>query len=331
MKSYTLLFRFGNLTLLASFLLPSTKADLPVEEIHGYLFAHMTHEHYGRLYYALSEDGLNYQRLNGGQPVKGPEYYGHADIVRGHDDRYYLMGNQVGEDGKRNSTIEIWVSDDLLQWDSFNTLMPDVSKLMENAGDNRGAAKLYYDQAIETYYLSWHTSNGRRTPENGVPYWRSQRTFYVTSKDLKAFSEPARLFPWDMATIDVILRREGDRLYAFLKDEREPSSAEPTGKSIRMSWAPSIEGPWSDPSPSISPSFREAPTLFPRKDGQGWYLFYEHYTGVGYELSTSEELGGPWYTIWNRKYSVPSSTRHGCIIPLTESEYRRIQKAFQTE
>lgn len=308
---------------LASMFAMNAFAYQPSEPIHGYLFAHMTHENYGRLYYALSRDGLRWSRLNNNKPVKGNEYWGHADIVTGHDGRYYLMGNN-----KKRNAISIWVSDTLLEWELHKDLIVNVSQLMKNAGKNRGAPKIYFDPLEKQYYISWHTSNGKRTPENAEPYWRSQRTFYITSKDLQTFSQPRRLFPWNMATIDVILRREGDRLYAFIKDEREPSSTEPTGKSIRLSWAKSIEGPWADPGPSISPSFREAPTLIPKQDGSGWYLYYEHYTGVGYELSTAESLAGPWYTIWNKKYRVPELTRHGTMIPLNEQEYQRIENRF---
>jgi beta-xylosidase len=299
-----------------------------ISPIHGYLFAHMTHEHYGRLFYALSEDGMHYHPVNQGQPVMGPEYWGHADIVLGHDGAYYMTGNQVGPDGRRTSTIAIWRSTDLLDWQPHTSLAPDVSHLMDSPGDNRGAAKIYFDPDTRQYYITWHTSNGPRPAGEEWRFWRAQRTFYVVSDDLGSFSEAQRLFPWNMATIDVILRREDGRLYAFLKDEREPSAAEPTGKSIRMSWAPSIEGPWSDPGPKITAGFREAPTLLPRKDGRGWLLFYEHYTGVSYELSTAERLDGPWYDVWNRHYSMPAGARHGCIIPLGETEYRRIRHAF---
>ncbi|NLH72568.1 MAG: hypothetical protein GX456_05900 [Verrucomicrobia bacterium] len=42
------------------------------------------------------------------------------------------------------------------------------------------------------------------------------------------------MFDHDLATIDVIVRREGDRYFAFLKDERYPSFDWPTRKTIRM-------------------------------------------------------------------------------------------------
>ena len=59
----------------------------------AYLFAHMMHGDYGRLYYSVSLDGLHWEILNGGQRVF-QEYRGHASICQGSDERYYLVGNR---------------------------------------------------------------------------------------------------------------------------------------------------------------------------------------------------------------------------------------------
>jgi hypothetical protein len=155
---------------------------------------------------------------------------------------------------------------------------------------------------------------------------------YLTSKDLKTFSDPPqRLFPWDMGTIDVILRRQGERYFAFIKDERYPTLDWVTGKTIRISHAPSPFGPWTKPSPPVSPNFREAPTLIPSPDGKAWYLYYEQYPGVSYGLSVSADLRGPWYQIsgytfhedWD-KYSLPPKVRHGCMLPIPRAQYDRL-------
>src|SRR4051794_28853453 len=58
----------------------------------AYLFAHMTHKDYGRLYYSLSLDGLHWSSLNSGKRVF-EDYKGHPDICKGHDGRYYFAGN----------------------------------------------------------------------------------------------------------------------------------------------------------------------------------------------------------------------------------------------
>ncbi|MEN2787264.1 hypothetical protein ACFOKI_05045 [Sphingomonas qilianensis] len=75
-----------------------------VDPAGAYLFAHMTKEHYGALYYSVSLDGLHWTRLNGGAPVSA-DYHGHASIARGGDGRYYLVGNKGDDD----ALIRFWV------------------------------------------------------------------------------------------------------------------------------------------------------------------------------------------------------------------------------
>ena len=87
----------------------------------AYLFAHMIHSDYGRLYYTVSRDGLHWTSLNGGKRVF-EEYKGHPDICKGHDGRYYLVGNQ----NDASPVINFWVSDDLITWEKYNSYTPDL-------------------------------------------------------------------------------------------------------------------------------------------------------------------------------------------------------------
>jgi hypothetical protein len=176
--------------------------------------------------------------------------------------------------------------------------------------------------------ITWHTSQNRKDPVDTEMYWRGQRTLYITSRDLETFTRPRKLFQFDMATIDVIVRRSGDRWYALLKDERYPSFDWPTGKTIRVSSATSLEGPWSSPSAPISPNFREAPTLIPRPDGKGWYLYCEQYPGVQYDLVTAPEISGPWHGVYIKDTSVPAGARHGCMLPIPRELYEALKNAL---
>jgi hypothetical protein len=138
-----------------------------------------------------------------------------------------------------------------------------------------------------------------------------------------------------MAMIDTIVRRVGEQYYAIIKDELYPSIEWPTGKTIRICSGPGLFGPWSKPGPSLSPNFREAPTLIPSPDGIFWYLYYEQYPGVSYGLSVAERLEGPWFQVsgattykhWN-KYEVTPGARHGCMIPISRKEYDELVKTF---
>lgn len=299
----------------------------------AYLFAHMLHEDYGRLYYSVSTDGLHWHALNGKKRVS-EDYRGHPDICQGHDGRYYLAGNT----SDASPDIDIWVSADLMHWEKHHTYTPDLRSTPDYAQalQRIGAPKLYFDKATQQYILTWHTPHKEGTKEDPERYWASQRTLYVLSKDLKSFSDhPTKLFDWNMGTIDVFIRRVGDQYFAVLKDEAYPTLYWTTGKTIRISRAPSLTGPYSEPSAPVSPNFREAPMLIPSPDNRIWYLYYEQYPGVSYGLSIADNLNGPWYQAsgytfhadWD-KYSLPESVRHGCMITISKSEYDALVERF---
>jgi hypothetical protein len=195
---------------------------------------------------------------------------------------------------------------------------------------------VFFDEASRQYLVTWHTTHDLGRTDLPEPYWAGQRTLYVTSKDLRTFSDPPRrLFPWELATIDTIIRREGDHYFAVFKDERYPTLDWPTGKTIRISQAPALLGPYSEPGFPVSPGFLEAPTLIPSPDGKAWYLYYEQYPGVAYGLSISASLKGPWFQAaggthhldWD-KYALPPKARHGSMIPITKQQYAALRAAF---
>ncbi len=299
----------------------------------AYLFAHMMAGDYWRLYYSVSRDGLRWTLLNDGKRVF-EEYRGHADICRGHDGRYYLVGNR----GDDQPDINFWVSDDLISWKKYGDYVPDLKSIPDypRAFPRIGAPKVFFDEPSGRYVVTWHTTHHLGKTDLPEPYWAGQRTIYATSKDLKTFSKPPRkLFRWDMATIDTIIRREGDRYYAIIKDERYPSLDWPTGKTIRICISPKLLGPYTEPGAPVSPNFREAPTLIPSPDGTAWYLYYEQYPGVAYGLSVGASLRGPWFQAaggtprpsWN-KYSVPAKARHGSMTVISRKEYDALVARF---
>jgi len=299
----------------------------------AYLFAHMTHEDYGRLYYSVSVDGLHWNRLNDGNRVF-EDYQGHPDICKGPNGKYYIAGNT--SDSSPN--INIWVSDDLIGWKEHAIYTPDLKNTPDysQALQRIGAPKLFYDIASSQFVMTWHTPHKEGTKEDPERYWASQRTLYVLSEDLKTFSEtPKRLFDWDFGTIDVLIRKVGENYYAILKDETYPTLFWPTGKTIRIARAGSLLGPYSLPSGPISPNFREAPMLIPSPNDKIWYLYYEQYPGVSYGLSIADNLSGPWYQAsgytfysdWD-KYAFPKEVRHGCMITISTNEYDALVSKF---
>lgn len=299
----------------------------------AYLFAHMTHDDYGRLYYSVSTDGLHWNKLNEGKRVF-EDYQGHPDIVKGPAGNYYIAGNTSDS----SPDINIWVSADLITWKKHSVYTPDLKATpgYSEALQRIGAPKLFYDKASAQFIMTWHTPHEEGTKEDPERYWASQRTLYVLSKDLKNFDgPPQRLFDWDFGTIDVSIRKVDDTYYAILKDETYPTLYWPTGKTIRIARSGSLLGPYSLPQEPISPNFREAPTLISSPNGKIWYMYYEQYPGVSYGLSISDNLNGPWYQAsgytffsdWD-KYSLPENVRHGCMISISMDEYNALVNKF---
>lgn len=307
-----------------------TPGETPTND--AYLFAHMMHGDYWRLYYSVSTDGLHWDLLNGGKRVF-EDYRGHADICKGHDGRYYLVGNR----GDAQPDINFWVSDDLITWTKHSDFIPDLKNVPDypKAMPRIGAPKLFFDSASGQYVVTWHTTHDLGPTTLPEPYWAGQRTLYTLSKDLRIFDQPPKkLFPWAMATIDVILRKEGEFYYAILKDERYPTLDWTTGKTIRISRSQALLGPYSDPGPPVSPSFREAPTLIPSPNGKAWYLYYEQYPGVAYGLSVATKLDGAWVQVagnqlpaWD-KFRVPAKARHGSMFAITFKQYNKLLNSF---
>ncbi|WP_425453217.1 glycosyl hydrolase family 43 [Sphingomonas gilva] len=300
----------------------------------AYLFAHMTKARYGVLHYSVSLDGFHWQALNGGRAVS-EDYHGHASIAQGPNGRYYLVGNKSDSD----PLIRFWVSDDLIRWAPFGTYRPDLSNIKEHphALQRIGAPKLHYDKPSARFLLTWHTPNVPGSPDDPERYWASQKTLYVLSKDLKSFAAPPRrLLPWDMATIDTIVQpNDGGGYCVIVKDERYPSYNWVTGKTVRMSCADELLGPYPEPGPPLSPNFREAPTLIRAPNGADWLLYYEQYAGTSYGLSMAPRLEGPWYQVsgnsgvpeWNR-FEMPAGVRHGSMIAISRKQYDAIVAAF---
>lgn len=301
----------------------------------AYLFAHMTTEKYGKLFYSVSVDGLTWRRLNGGKVVS-TEYHGHPSIVKMPDGRYLLVGNNSDSD----RMIRFWVSTDLIKWTVFGTYQPDLSAVRNfpNPLPRLGAPKLFYDKASAKYLLTWHTPNVPWVQDDPERLWASQRTLYVTSSDLKTYDGPPKLlFDWDIATIDtfIVPGEDGKGYCAVVKDERYPSYNWTTGKTVRISCAPELLGPYPMPGAPISPNFREAPTLIRAPGNRDWLMYYEQYAGVSYGVSKAPRLEGPWFQLqgnsgverWNR-FSMPAGTRHGWMIEITRKEHDAIVKAF---
>ena len=293
----------------------------------GYLFAHMTKDNYGKLFYAVSRDGKQWEELNNGKIIL-ESYLGHPNIELGGDGKYYMIG--VSLSGELRKPI-LYYSQDLVTWyhrDLDRAIFDVEAQGYENESVYIGAPKIFYDSDSQNYMITWHAYlKGKQ----GDDRWRSMRTFYILTKDWNEFTPAKRLFDFsgidaNMATIDAIFVKDNNTYYAIIKDERWPSDVA-TGKTIRIATSKSLTGPYSNPGNPITPAWHEAPTIVRKPDGKGWYLYSEKYTESQYECFESQALvSGMWAQVI---VSPPSQGRHGCVLKIPENIYQGILKAYK--
>lgn len=287
-----------------------------------YLFAHMSNDNYGKLFYSVSRDGYHWETLNNGNAVVHA-YSGHPDIMKGRD-AYYMIGV------KSSTHVPVlWRSENLTSWESTDLSKEIFNKITslygyENEEEWYGAPKLFYDADQDNYIITWHAGNkgAGETREE----WASKRTFYIETKDFKTFTDPKFLFSFtgydeNLASIDVIIRKIDGVYYAILKDERWDDEYPETAKTVRIARSKGgALGPYENPGPAITPALREAPTLVMSPDERKFRIYCERYP-YEYELYSADSIES---TDWNAEPLESPNARHGCVVRVSEAQYRAI-------
>ena len=302
----------------------------PYEGQGGYLFAHTgTGSNYYKLFYALSRDGITWTALKrGDSPMT--TYRGFPYITRDDNGTYWLIGTSTGS--LPHFPI-VWWSEDLITW-KHKDLPASIMALpegYENDTNSYGAMKIFYDSPSEQFIITWHAEESGLS---GNARWESMRTFYILTKDFTTFTSAARLFNFSgtdasMAQIDASIHYSGGKYYAVIKDERWPEHAS-TGKTVRIAQSESLTGPWTNPGGSVTPAWREAPTMVQSPDGTYWYMYVEDYTVHRYELyrSTSLTNGSVWEKVDAMTPPPGDNCRHGCVIRVDDATYCKLRDTY---
>lgn len=302
----------------------------PYEGQGGYLFAHTgTGDNYYKLFYALSRDGITWTALKRGESPM-TTYRGFPYITRDAAGTYWLIGTSSGS--LPHFPI-VWWSEDLITWKhkDLPTSIMNLPEGYENDTNSFGAMKIFYDAASEQFMITWHAEESGLS---GNARWESMRTFYILTKDFVTFTPAARLFAFtgadeNMAQIDASIHFYDGKYYAVIKDERWPEHAS-TGKTVRIAQSSSLTGPWTNPGGSVTPSWREAPTLVKSPDGAYWYMYVEDYTVHKYELYRSSSITNE--SVWEKVSEMTpppgNNCRHGCIIRVDDTIYCKLRDTY---
>lgn len=297
-----------------------------------------------QIYLAASRgnDALHWDELNSAKPIltssEGTTGLRDPFIIRSVDgDTFYLLatdlsigsGTTWGDSVRSGSRyLEIWESKDLITWSKQRHVLVSPA----TAG-NTWAPEAYYDSAINAYVVFWASDlyDETDTAHTGTSY---QRMLISTTKDFITFNTPEIWQDAGTARIDSTVIKEDGIYYRFTKDEGAVTGCADIiqeSSSILManltSWSPiatcigrnagtgRVEGPT---------ALKASPNDV---NGQKYYLFVDEYTGRGYIPLETLDIANPNWTV-SSSYSLPSSPRHGTVIPITAKELAAITSHY---
>ena len=308
-----------------------------------YFFAYFAGEGYSdgeQIYFASSQDGMNWDDLNNNNPVLtsalGEKGVRDPFIIRSPEgDKFYLIATDLkinggnGWDAAQNSgsqSLMIWESTDLVNWSDQR--MVEVSADID-AGCT-WAPEATYDAKTGEYVVYWAS----RTPNVDT----KQRLYYAKTRDFYTFTTPELYIEKDQSSIDTTMIENNGTYYRFTKNEG--GSTNELGaktKTIFLEKSNSVLGTFEQiKSDSLnSNQYVEGPTIFKLNQDDAttdtWCLLVDDFGGSGYyPLVTTDLESGEFTKPETGTYKMPSRARHGTPIRVTADEYNAIMKAYGT-
>ena len=287
------------------------------------------------VYFGKSKDGLNWETVNGGNPVLmsnlGEKGCRDIEIVRLHtggfviittdlcivhrmDENYQVNWKHVNSHGSKS--LCIWRTDDLVNFSE--------QKLQYFGRDDFGcmwAPEVFFDEEREEYLVHW----GSTVEETD---YKHMSIYCSVTKDFETFSEPKLFFTKDNEILDSHITKVGDTYHLFYKNsENPPMNMHATSKNLY--------GPYDHDEAFQeymerevkNPGSYEGPTTYTLPDGR-WCLMLDFFgcekEKMGYVPFVSEKEGDCSFTRLVEGYSFPYGFKHGKVIEITDEEYERL-------
>jgi hypothetical protein len=310
----------------------------------GYLFFYFTGEGTAtgeQIYLAASRgnDPLRFDELGDGAPVLtstlGDRGVRDPFIIRSpRGDRFYLLatdlriyGNGDWDAAQRHGSksIEVWESTDLVHWSAQRHV-----RVSPDTAGNTWAPEAYWDRTMNAYVVFWASKlYAANDPDHtGDTY---NRMLYATTKDFRTFSTPKVWLDPGYSVIDSTVLEHRGWYYRVTKDERANGPDAPCGKFLFEQRSRTLrDTSYRDVSDCIGSgaiSQGEGPTAFKSNTENRWYMFIDEFGGRGYvPFQTTDLASGRWQPVAD--YSLPSSPRHGTVLPVTAAELARVRAAY---
>lgn len=257
------------------------------------------------LRFIYSYDGINWNPIEGtflAPKVGNQKVMRDPSIVKGPDGTFHLVWTSSWRGDKGFGYAS---SKDLIHWteERFINVMDDPTTV------NVWAPELFYDDVKRQYMIIWASCIPGKFPDGLEDHNNNHRLYYTTTKDFKTFSKAKPLIEPGFSSIDATMVKRGNNDYVMvLKDNTRKQ------RNIKVAFAKSPYGPWSEASESFTDMFCEGPST---AYVDGWYyIYYDSYRQKIYGAHRTKDFK----TFEDRTGSVkfPVGHKHGTVFMASE-------------
>ena len=317
--------------------------EIDESEYTDYFFTYFAGEGYSdgeQIYFASSQDGLNWTDLNNNKPVLtsslGEKGVRDPFIIRSFEgDKFYMIATDLKINGGNGWTaaqeagsqaLMVWESTDLVNWSEQR--MVEVSADID-AGCT-WAPEATYDVETGEYVVYWAS-------KVGTDGYAKQRLYYAKTRDFYTFTEPKVFIDTQQSSIDTTILYEDGVYYRYTKNEGgstnefgAPSKTIYAQKSDQL-----LGGTWDNiTTDSLKKEAHvEGPTIFKLNEDdqtatQKYCLLVDNFGGIGYYPLVTDDLSDGEFSRPSTSYKMPSRARHGTPIRITAAEYARVMQQY---
>ncbi len=326
----------------------------------GYLFVHFigneskaSHE---QTYFSISEDGLHWSELNGGNAVLtsniGESGLRDHFIARSPEgDKYYMIATDLSiyhnnswpnAGGSGSHGIVVWESDDLVNWSE-----PWIAEIAPETAGCTWAPEFIYDESTGEYVVYWSaTTLGLDGNDNVTQEYENHSIYYAKTRDFRTFTDAqpyhsggvdANGKPIKM--IDSTMIENNGTYYRYTKNETNGTIVVDKSNSILGNFTEIDSETLSKDAPSDpNVGLLEGPIIFKMNERNAngeeqWCLMGDRFaTNRGYyPMITTDLESGKFRMLDESEFSMPTDEhkyRHGYVMPVTAAEYDALQRAY---
>ncbi len=306
-----------------------------------YLFAHFKEKitpDGEQVYFALSIDGLNWEQVNGGEPVLtstlGEKGCRDIEVIRLKTGGFVILTTDLSIAYRMDENCQVnWKevnssgSKCLCMWKSDDLTAFSPQKLIYFGRDDFGclwAPEVFYDEINDEYLIHW----GSTVKEDNYSH---MSIYCCKTKDFETFSKPELFFTKENEILDSHIVKVENTYHLFYKNSDNPA--------MNMhATSENLYGPYKHDklfeeymSTLYRPGSYEAPTTLTLPDGR-WCLMLDFFgcekEKMGYVPFVSEKPGDNRFKRADDSFSFHYGFKHGGITEITEEEYQKIKNHY---